>query len=369
MNYKISVLFRAIPVLMGAVSAALGGYVLAHASGPSARVAGLVLVFLAAICLCLFATAATIIRQLIGRYTALDRLLYPVFGFAVAGVATGYGLWLLSGTPPSPPDFIAGHVIFGVGMVCVCVSCVATVSTRFLLINENSALPERSPPRSPAPFGPLAAGILTTLPVLAALATWAWAFTLLAGGGGGVAAGRFTAAHVMIGLALVCTCLIGLVAGILRQIQNTYTPRERVLWPGSAAVLGAAGIVLALIVISVHTRPSQLAAEYVLIGLGLICWSILSKVLLLALVWRRQAPLANRVPLIPVGTALLCLFLSAFLFESADPAVLVSARVLVGLGCICFSLFSIVSILESGTSGGGDGGKAGNGGRPATNGR
>ncbi|MFC4052062.1 DUF2776 family protein [Actinomadura syzygii] len=351
MNYKISLLFRAIPVVMGAVSAALGGYVLGHSAGPSARVAGLVLIFLAAICLCLFATAATIIRQLIGRYTALDRVLYPVFGFAVSGVATGYGLYLLARTPRSPPDFVAGHVIFGVGMVCVCVSCVATVSTRFLLISENSALPEGSPPLSPAPFGPSTVRILSTLPVLAALATWAWAFLLLAGGGGGDSAGRFTAAHVMIGLALVCTCLIGLVASILRQIQNTYTPRERVLWPGAAAVLGAIGIAWALIVLSVHTRSSQLAALYVLIGLGFICWSILSKVLLLALVWRREAPLANRVPLIPVGTALLCLYLSTFLFESADSAVLVAARVLVGLGSICFSLFSIVSILESGTSG------------------
>ncbi|MFF9350907.1 DUF2776 family protein [Streptomyces sp. NPDC014734] len=354
MNYGISVLFRAVPVLMGAVSAALGGYVLAHASGASARVAGLVLVFLAAICLCLFATAATIIRQLIGRYTALDRLVYPVFGFAVSGVTTGYGLCLLTQTPRPPPDFIAGHVVFGVGMICVCVSCVATASTRFTLITENSALPEGSPPRSPAPFGPLAVRVLLALPVLAALVTWAWAFLLLAGGGGGVAAGRFTSGHVMIGLALVCTCLIGLVASILRQIQNTYTPRDRVLWPASAAALGAVGILWGLVVIAAHTRPTQLSAGFVLVGLGLICWSILSKVLLLALVWRRRAPLANRVPLIPVGTALLCLFLASFLFESADPAVLVAARVLIGLGCICFSLFSIVSILESGTSGDAD---------------
>ncbi|MFJ6463153.1 DUF2776 family protein [Streptomyces sp. NPDC091387] len=358
MNHGISVLFRAIPVLMGAVSAGLGAYVLTHASGPSARVAGLVLIFLAAICLCLFATAATIIRQLIGRYTRLDHLLYPAFGFAVAGTTVGYGLSLLIGNP-TPPDFIAGHVIFGVGMICLCVSCVATASTRFVLIAENSALPEGSPPRSPAPFGPPTVLILLTLPILAALATWAWAFTLLAGGGGGVAAGRFTAGHVMIGLALVCTCLIGLVASILRQIQNTYTAQERILWPGSAAVLGAIGIIWGLIVIAAHSRPAQLSAGYVLIGLGLICWSILSKVLLLALVWRRKAPLANRVPLIPVGTALLCLFLASFLFEAADPAVLVAARVLVGLGGVCFSLFSIVSILESGTGGEGDNGKGG----------
>ncbi|MER5481344.1 DUF2776 family protein [Streptomyces sp. NPDC002734] len=366
MNHGISILFRAIPVLMGAVSAALGGYVLANASGADARVAGLVLVFLSAICLCLFTTAATIIRQLIHRYTPLDRMMYPVVGFAVSGVAIGYGLCLLTETPRPPPDFVAGHVIFGIGMICVCVSCVATASTRFVQITRNSALPEGSPPLSPAPFGPLTTRTLLALPVLASLITWAWAFTLLAGGGGGPAAGRFTAGHVLAGLALVCTCLIGLVASILRQIQNTYTHRDRVLWPVSAAASGAVGIVWALIVLSVHTQPSQLPAAYVLIGLGLICWSILSKVLLLALVWRREAPLANRVPLIPVGTALLCLFLSAFLFESADPTVVVPARVLVGLGCICFSLFSIVSILESGTSGDGDTHTSQAGGDPPT---
>ncbi|MFB6592139.1 DUF2776 family protein [Streptomyces diastaticus] len=351
MDYRISVLFRAIPVLMAGVSAALGGYVLAHSSGPSARVAGLVLLSLAAICLCLFATAATIIRQLIGRYTTTDRWLYPVFGFAVSGATMGYGLSLLAQNPRPPPDFVAGHVVFGVSMICVCVSCVATSSTRFLLITENSALPEGSPPRSPAPFSAPAAGALSALPVLAALTTWVWAFILLAGGGGGAPAGRFTSGHVMVGLALVCTCLIGLVASILRQIQNTYAPRERVLWPVAAAVLGAVGVILGLVVVAAHSRSSQLSAGFVLIGLGLVCWSILSKVLLLALVWRRTAPLANRVPLIPVGTALLCLFLMAFLFESDDRAVIVGARVLTGLGGICFSLFSIVSILESGTSG------------------
>ena len=87
-------------------------------------------------------------------------------------------------------------------------------------------------------------------------------------------------------------------------------------------------------------------------GLGLVCFSILSKVGLLALVWRRTFALANRVPLIPILTALACLFLSSFVFQAAvdDSNVFIPARVLVGLGAICFSLYSIVSILESGTS-------------------
>ena len=93
---------------------------------------------------------------------------------------------------------------------------------------------------------------------------------------------------------------------------------------------------------------------FVMIGLGLVCFSILSKVGLLALVWRRTFPLSNRVPLVPVVTALSCLFLASFVFQAAvdDASVFIAARVLVGLGAICFSLYSIVSILESGTSSG-----------------
>ena len=66
---------------------------------------------------------------------------------------------------------------------------------------------------------------------------------------------------------------------------------------------------------------------------------------------RSRSPRQAHSP-IPVLTALTCLFIAAFLFEAAtiNPAYMVPARVMVGLGGICFTLFSIVSILESGTS-------------------
>ena len=90
----------------------------------------------------------------------------------------------------------------------------------------------------------------------------------------------------------------------------------------------------------------------VLIGLALICWSISSKVILLAKIWHADFPLANRIPIIPVLTALACLFLAAFLYEAAlfETKYFVPARVLTGFGAICFTLYSIVSILESGAS-------------------
>lgn len=348
MNYQISLLFRAIPLLMGALSAGMGSFVLAHASGSRAYVAGRVLVCLAAICVCLFATAATIIRQLIHRYNGFDRVVYPALAFAVAGSTIGYGVATL--TEPRPENFVAGHVVAGIGLICGCVFAVVTVSTRFDLIPTNSASPQGSPPLRPPPFPRSVGLVLLATPVVIALAAWIWAICLLAGIGGSTAVARFTAGHVMVGLAAVCTCLIGLVASILRQEENTYLRRERLVWPGLAFTMGLLSIVWGLVLVVVQRHGGWITPGFVLMGLGLICWSILSKELLLALVWRRHAPLANRVPLIPVGTALACLFLAGFLFEWADPDALIAARVLTGFGAVCFSLFSIVSILESGTS-------------------
>ena len=164
--------------------------------------------------------------------------------------------------------------------------------------------------------------------------------------------GRFTVGHVVAGLAVICTSLIALVWSILRQVQNTYGQRDRIVWPWLVIVMGSLSLIWGIVVLALDSESYYLTPGFVMTGLGLVCFSILSKVGLLALVWRRTFGLANRVPLIPVLTALTCLFLAAFVFQAAvaDSNVFIPARVLVGLGAICFSLYSIVSILESGTS-------------------
>ena len=114
---------------------------------------------------------------------------------------------------------------------------------------------------------------------------------------------------------------------------------------------GLAFVMGVVMLIVLRGRPIDFVG-FVLFGLALICWSISSKVILLAKIWHADFPLANRIPIIPVLTALLCLFLAAFLFEAAGfaPEYFVPARVLTGFGAICFTLYSIVSILESGAS-------------------
>ncbi len=116
--------------------------------------------------------------------------------------------------------------------------------------------------------------------------------------------------------------------------------------------MGTLTLLWGLFVLFSSDSAERIAPGCVLLGLGMICFSIISKVWLLAAVWRREFPLANRIPLIPILTCLTCLFFSAFLAEAAmtDANFFVPARVLAGLGAVCFTLFSIVSILEAGTS-------------------
>ncbi|QGG41024.1 DUF2776 family protein [Aeromicrobium yanjiei] len=351
MNYWVSIIFRAIPLAMMGVCVGFGAYVWNDGDAPGNFVAGRVVTFLGAICLCLFCTAATIIRQLIGRFNTVDRILYPTLGYLAAIGTAAYGINLFAGVSGSgtSPEYVAGHVVFGLGLICGCVATVATASTKFSMIPANSAkaVGDHTTPSGAFSRGSLV--VLAALPVLMAAAAWAFGIGNLLMT---TSPSRFTVGHVVSGLAMICTSLIGLVLSILRQVQDTYGPRDRVGWPWLVIVMGALSMGWGVVLLILDKEPYYQTPGFVMIGLGLVCFSILSKVGLLALVWRRTFALANRVPLIPVVTALSCLFLAAFAFQLSvtDTNVFIAARVLVGLGAICFTLYSIVSILESGTS-------------------
>jgi len=346
MNFGISILFRAIPLMMGLVCLGLGWYVFGGGDDAGHRVAGHVLMSLTAICVALFTTAAMIIRQLTRTFAPVWKVVLPVLGYSVAAATATWGLVVRTGT--SAPDFVAGHVMFGVALVAACVTTVAVASSVFTLITTNNARHHEDGPPPGAYSRPVAIA-LVCVPVVAALVLVTWAAMLLADAAQDP---KYVAGHVMMGLGAICACLISLVATVARQVRNAFDTRERWVWTLWVLLLGGIVIVWGLFVLFGSDRPARLAPGCILIGLGLICWSILSKVFLLAAVWRRDFALANRVPLIPVFTCLACLFFAAFLAEATltQPGLFVPSRVLTGLGAVCFTLFSIVSILEAGTA-------------------
>lgn len=347
MNHGISILFRAIPVVMAFICFFLGGLIFLYGDDAARQVAGPVVFFLGSICLALYATAATIIRQLIHKFHTALKYIIPAFGYVVAFITVGMGIWIFS-TGGNSNFIVSGHVVAGVGLIAACVSTAATSSVKFYLIPVNSHSGLTTVNREG--FSLATERILISLAVLFAVVAWIWAIVLLSRIGEG--AYFFVAGTVMGGLACICTSLIALVASIVKQIRNTYTEKDRKSWPKLVLLMGTVAFVWGIIIILSMIGDVANTTGFIMIGLALVCYSISSKVILLAKVWRQEFALANRIPIIPIVTALLALFLGAFMFEEAllDNAFFVPARVLAGLGAICFCLFSIVSILESGTS-------------------
>lgn len=347
MNYWISILFRAIPLSMGAVCLALGLYVRSGGIDADHFVAGHVLISLTAICIALFTTAAMIIRQLTHTFSRTWMIALPILGYVVALATVIWGLLILQ--QGSAPSFVAGHVVFGVGLIAACVSTVATASSAFTLIPRNAHGRHEDGPPAEAYTGSVGLGLIC-VPLAATAISFIWAAVLLIRG---AETPDFVAGHVLMGISAICASLIALVSTVVRQVRNAFDEAERWAWTYWVLLMGTVTFAWGLIVLFGSDRPERIAPGCILLGLGMVCYSIISKVWLLALVWRRECPLANRIPLIPVLTCLACLFFSAFLAEAAvaDPAFFVPARVLAGLGAVCFTLFSIVSILEAGTSG------------------
>jgi hypothetical protein len=346
-NYWISILFRIIPLAMGAVCLALGLYVRAGGGDANHFVAGHVLISLTAICIALFTTAAMIIRQLTHTFSRTWMIVLPIIGYGVALTTAAWGLLIVQ--QGSVPSFVAGHVVFGVGLIAACVSTVATASSAFTLIPRNAH--GRAEDGTPCEAYSAAVGAgLICIPVAATLLGAVWAAMLLRQE---AHTPDFVAGHVLMGISAICASLISLVSTVVRQVRNQFGEAERWLWTLWVLLMGAATFGWGLDVLFGSDRPERIAPGCILLGLGMVCFSIVSKVWLLALTWRRECALANRIPLIPVLTCLACLFFSTFLAEAAmaDPGFFVPARVLAGLGAVCFTLFSIVSILEAGTSG------------------
>ena len=330
---------------MAAFCFAYGIYIVSAGGDPSCLTAGPVIFFLGSICVALYCTAATIIRQLIGTYNQTVRYLLPVIGYAFALMTLVCGLLIIpSGIPGA---FVTGHVVCGLGLITACVSTAATSSTKFILIPKNSN--DTSFSVNPEGFSKGTSSLLIAVVSTVTAAAWIWAFVLF---GTGPDASHTVAGSVMLGIACVCTSLIALVASIARQIRGTYTLREKSKWIALVLTMGSVAFVFGLIMIFAHWEHTTNFVGFVLIGLALICWSISSKVILLAKIWHADFPLAKRIPIIPVVTALTCMFIAAFLYEEAlfKPKFFVPSRVLMGFGAICYTLFSIVSILESGAT-------------------
>ena len=283
MNYGISILFRAIPLAMALFCFGYGAFIYGYGDAGNRVIAGPVVFSLGMICIALFCTAATIIRQIIHTYNETTKYILPIVGYLAALITVISGICIFSNAT-SPSAFVAGHVITGVGFITACVATAATSSTRFSLIPENSKATGNEVPQGAFSVGQRRAMII--LAIVISIIAWVWAFVLL--GNSHSHPAYFVAGHVMVGLACICTSLIALVATIARQVRNDYSEKERNKWPKLVLLMGSISFVWGLFVILADSGSANGTTGYIMLGLGLVCYSISSKVILLAKIWRRE---------------------------------------------------------------------------------
>ena len=180
MNYGISVLFRAIPLLMALFCFGYGWFVTFYGTDPNRYVAGPVIFSLGMICIALFSTAATIIRQIIGTFGQVSKYVLPGIGYLSAVLTVIGGVHILHSSPDSA-SFVAGHVVCGVGFITACVATTATSSTRFTMITENARKSDHDVP--PKAFTRTQGLMLIAVAAILSLTAWIWAFVLLAKSG------------------------------------------------------------------------------------------------------------------------------------------------------------------------------------------
>ena len=124
MNYGISILFRAIPLAMALFCFGYGAFIYGYGDAGNRVVAGPVVFSLGMICIALFCTAATIIRQIIHTYNETTKYILPIVGYLAALITVISGICIFSNAT-SPSAFVAGHVITGVGFITACVATAA----------------------------------------------------------------------------------------------------------------------------------------------------------------------------------------------------------------------------------------------------
>ena len=109
MNHGISILFRTIPLAMAAFCFAYGAYIFAAGTDAARLTAGPVVFYLGSICIALYCTAATIIRQIIGTYTAAAKYLFPAIGYTFAMLTLISGAFIFASHWPGA--LVSGHVV------------------------------------------------------------------------------------------------------------------------------------------------------------------------------------------------------------------------------------------------------------------
>lgn len=226
-----------------------------------------------------------------------------------------------------PEHFIAGHIACGLGLAAWSTATITATVARSQKRNNSTD----NPTEDSVSQQKLWLEISAAFPVLA---TWTWAVLLLSGNAD---ESYYIAGHIMGAIACLCTALLVSFVAILRQKQNGYL-----------RIIAFAAIIWGVIQFALQYGQSTDFVGFILIGSGIVCWSLSFPIAASILPARAEEQKNESIALFPFVLFIICLLISLFLFEEAglNAKFLFPARMFLGFGAFCLTSFAATGLIQ-----------------------
>ena len=330
------IFLRAIPLAITLYEVLFGFYTILH--HPSDCVPGRFLVSLGSITFAIYSAVAVALRQGERHIISWPLCTWPICAFIGSLAAILWGIILL--LHPSFINVVSGHMVFGAGLIAICVSTVSLISLHLTDISWN----EIHLPIGQCNYHSWSRNvvyILASIPILATISGVIDSLISLVSSSEAEQIGG----HALSAQTLVCLSFVLIVWVLGHQMNNTFTGKYKWRYGIYITVNGLINIIWGLF--TALTFPSAFrTCGWGMVALGLVCISVSGKMHRINGYWHDKSELAIAAHYFPLVAAFTGFLLSDILFSCVVHVIsyVWAAYAVGGLSAVCACAFALVAV-------------------------
>lgn len=340
-----SFLLRLITLSMTAFTLGFGFYLL---FGRGSILPGKFMIALSSVTFALYTVVASSMRPEEGVSPIWP---FPAMGYAAGWAVTIWGITILARFPHAALGIVSGHLVFGVGMIAICISTISMTLIDWirLFVKQPTTSQEADKAAGKAnKYAYIEIWILTSIPSFFAIVGFVYAIVSLCL----PSPAQQIGGDALMAQSFVCLALVFLIHILSKQANNIYLKRFR--WRYSIYIVGTGTInIIWGICVAAIKGGSFIPPGFGMIGLGLVCFAICGKAHRVIGSWRNIPDIDFLASYFPILTLVAGLLISIVLFSTSltNPNYTYAAYIMSGLSCVCLSIFGIVALPSVDASG------------------
>ena len=341
-----SFLLRLITLSMTAFTLGFGFYLL---FGRASVLPGKFMIALSSVTFALYTVVASSMRPEEGVSPIWP---FPMLGYAAGWAVTIWGITILARFSSSALGIVSGHLVFGVGMIAICISTISMtlIDWIHLFVKQPSTNKEaqKAEEGKGSKYAYIEIWSLTSIPSFFAIVGFVYAIVSLCSSSPAQQIGG----DALMAQSFVCLALVFLVHILSKQANNIFLTRFRWRYSIYIVCTGVVNIVWGICVAAIK-GGSFIPPGFGMIGLGLVCLAVCGKAHRVIGSWRNIPDIDFLASYFPILTLVAGLLISIVLFSTSltNPNYTYAAYIMSGLSCVCLSIFGIVALPSVDASG------------------